>query len=386
MNRTAGVSWLWRSAWGIRDVGAGDLLLAAGLSVFMLGVIGGWLSTSGVRQGGAFASVAALTMTLPVVIERRNPFVAAVVVAAATAFNELVVGHLIRCGPGLPAVLVIGFFVGTRCTGRQFWLGAACCMAGVVLQAVYDPRLGPSFLLAGVPAMIGFCGAGRLAQSRSTMAVALRARNAELRDQRDQTARLAAAAERARVAGDLDGFLRGQIGQMTAAAVAGRDLLETDPVAAQQVFADVESQGRATLAQMREVAGTLSQQPPTEPQPTLAQLAGLLERTTTADARLQVEGSSRVLPAGLELSGYRIVEQLLAVLGDTPDARINVRVRFRPDALELHVTGPVGAHGDQSAAIAAARERAALHDGTLRLESSPGGLAAFVRLPLPAQA
>jgi signal transduction histidine kinase len=386
MKRMGGVSWLWRPAWGIRDVGAGDLLLAAGLSVFMLGLIGGWLSSSGVRQGGVFASVAALTMTLPVVIERRNPLVAAAVVAAATAFNELVVGHLIRCGPGLPAVLVIGFFVGTRCTGRQFWLGAGCCMAGVVLQAVYDPQLGPSFLLAGVPAMIGFCGAGRLAQSRSKMAVALRARNAELRDQRDQTARLAAAAERTRVAGDLDGFLRGQIGQMTAAAAVGRDLLETDPVAAQQAFADVESQGRATLAQMREVAGTLSQQPTTEPQPTLAQLASLLERTTTADARLHVEGSSRALPAGLELSGYRIVEQLLAVLGDTPDARINVRVRFRPDALELHVTGPVGAHSDQSAAIAAARERAALHDGTLRLEASPGALAAFVRLPLPAQA
>lgn len=386
MNRTSGVSWLWRPVWGIRDVGVGDLLLAAGLSIFMLGLIGGWLSSSGVRQGGAFAAVAGLTMTLPVVIERRNPLIAAGVVAVATAFNELVVGHLIRCGPGLPAVLVIGFFVGTRCTGRQFWLGAACCMAGLVLQSVYDPQLGPGFMLAGVPAMIAFCGAGRLAQSRSKLAVALRARNAELRDQRDQTARLAAAAERARVAGDLDGFLRGQIGQMTAAAAAGRDLLDSDPVAAQQAFADVETQGRTTLAQMREVTGTLSHQPPTEPQPTLAQLASLLERATTADARLQVEGSSRVLPAGLELSGYRIVEQLLAVLGDTPDARINVRVRFRPDALELDVTGPVGPHGDQSAAIAAARERAALHDGTLRLESSPGGLAAFVRLPLPAQA
>jgi signal transduction histidine kinase len=386
MNRTGAVSWLWRPAWGIRDVGAGDLLLAGGLSVFMLGVIGEWLRTSGPPQGGVFASVAALTMTLPVVFERRNPLGAAIVVAVATAFNELVVGHLIRCGPALPAVLVIGFFIGTRYAGWKFWLGAACCMAGIALQAAYDPRLGPSFLLAGVPAMIGFCGAGRLARSRSKMAVALRARNAELRDQRDQTARLAAAAERARVAGDLDGFLRGQIGQMTAAAVAGKDLLSTDPVAAQQVLAGVESQGRATLAQMREVAGTLTEQPPTEPQPTLAQLASLLERTTTADARLQVEGSPRVLPPGLELSGYRIVEQLLAVLGDTPDARVEVRVRFRPDALELHVTGPVGPHGDQSAAVAAARERAALHDGTLRLDANPAGIAAFVRLPLPAQA
>ncbi|MGB6456304.1 MAG: hypothetical protein WBH47_17675 [Streptosporangiaceae bacterium] len=385
MNRTGAVTWLWRPAWGIRDVGAGDLLLAAGLSVFMLGLIGGWLRTSGGPQGGLLAAVAALTMTLPVVIERRSPLIAAVVVVLATAFNELVVGHLIRCGPALPAVLVIGYFVGTRCAGRQFWLGALCCLAGIALQSVYDPQLGPSFIVVGVLATIGFCGAGRLARSRSRLAAALRTRNAELRDQRDQTARLAAAAERTRVAGDLDGFLRDQIGQMNATVAAGRDLLSNDPVAAQQAFADVESQGRATLAQMREVAGTLTEQPPTQPQPTLAQLASLLERTTTADARLRVVGSPRVLPAGLELSGYRIVEQLLTALGDTPDARIDVRVCFRPDALELHVTGPVGAHGERSGAVAAARERAALHDGTLRLEASPGGLAAFVRLPLPAQ-
>jgi signal transduction histidine kinase len=386
MNRTGAVNWLWRPAWGIRDVGAGDLLLGAGLSVFMLGLIGGWLRTSGGPQGGLFASVAALTMTLPVIIERRSPLTAAVVVALATAFNELVVGHLIRCGPALPAVLVIGYFVGTRCTGRQFWLAALCCLTGIALQSVYDPQLGPSFMVIGVLAMIGFCGAGRLARSRSRLAAALRTRNAELRDQRDQTARLAAAAERTRVAGDLDGFLQDQIGQMNATVAAGRELLSSDPVAAQQAFADVESQGRATLAQMREVAGILTEQAPTQPQPTLAQLASLLERTTTADARLHVAGSPRVLPAGLELSGYRIVEQLLAALGDTPDARIDVRVSFRPDALELHVTGPVGAHGEQSGAVAAARERAALHDGTLRLEARPGGLAAFVRLPLPAQA
>lgn len=386
MNRTGAVSWLWRPVWGVRDVGIGDLLLAGGLSVFMLGVIGQWLRTSGPPQGGLFASVAALTMTLPVVIERRNPLAAAAIVAVATAFNEFVVGHLIRCGPGLPAVLIIGYFVGTRSTGRRFWLGAACCMAGVVLQSVYDPRLGPGFMLAGIPAMIAFCAAGRLARSRSRAAEALRVRNAELRSQRDQTARLAAAAERARVAGDLDAVLRDRIGQMGATVAAGRDLLGSDPVAATQAFADVESQGRATLAQMREVAGVLTDQAPTEPQPTLAQLASLLERTTTADARLHVEGSPRVLPAGLELSGYRIVEQLLAVLGDTPDARIDVRVRFAPGALELHVTGPVGAHGDHSGAVAAARERAALHNGTLRLETSPSGLAALVRLPLPALA
>ena len=50
--------------------------------------------------------------------------------------------------------------------------------------------------------------------------------------------------------------------------------------------------------------------------------------------------AARALPAGLELSAYRIVEHLLAAVQDAPEARIDVRVRFGPDVLELDVTGP----------------------------------------------
>ena len=45
-----------------------------------------------------------------------------------------------------------------------------------------------------------------------------------------------------------------------------------------------------------------------------------------------------MLPAGVELSAYRIVEQLLDALEDAPD--VEVRVRFGDDALELAVSGP----------------------------------------------
>ena len=59
-----------------------------------------------------------------------------------------------------------------------------------------------------------------------------------------------------------------------------------------------------------------------------------------ADARLTVDGNPRTLPAGLELSGYRIVEHLLQALADAPGAAVDVRLHFGPDALELHVSGP----------------------------------------------
>ena len=212
----------------------------------------------------------------------------------------------------------------------------------------------------------------------------LRERNAELREQREQTAQLAVAADRARVAGDLDEFLRDRITAMAAAAEAGRELVTEDPAAAQGAFAEVENSGRATLAQMREVVGTLRQERLTAPQPVLAQLGSLLESATSADARLRVEGSPRVLPAGLELSAYRIVEHLLAALRDEPGARIDVLIRFGPDALELDVAGPVGRNADPAAAFAVVRERVALLGGTLRIDTSPVRWAALVRLPLTA--
>ena len=63
----------------------------------------------------------------------------------------------------------------------------------------------------------------------------------------------------------------------------------------------------------------------------------------------------------MELSAYRIVEQLLDALEDAPD--VEVRVRFGDDALELAVSGP--ARRAPKAAIERARERVQLHHGTL---------------------
>ena len=212
----------------------------------------------------------------------------------------------------------------------------------------------------------------------------LRERNAELREQREQTAQLAVAADRARVAADLDGFLRDRITAMAAAAAAGRELITDGSgrrrrppsrrwrTAGGRRFADARG-GRhpAAGAADRPAAGA---RPARQP-------AG--ERHH-ADARLQVEGSPRLLPAGLELSAYRIVEHLLAALQDEPAARIDVLVRFCPDALELDVAGPVGQHADPMAAFAVARERVALLGGTLRIDPLPGRWAALVRLPLTA--
>jgi signal transduction histidine kinase len=387
------VSWLWRPVWrqpatgqcetGQREIGWGDVALAALLSLWAIGIVSRVFQTQ--PHSGVAASIAVLAMTIPVAWERRAPLGAAVAVAVGAALNELLIGPMIRCGPGLPAVFVIAYFAATRLDWRRLLVATAFCLAAVSLQSYYDPALGGvGFLIAAVPVVLGSCLAGRLARSRTLAAAALRERNAELREQREQTARMAVAADRARVATDLDEFLRDRIAAMAAAAAAGRKLITSDPVAAADALATVENSGRATLAQMREVVGALRQERLTAPPPVLAQLGSLLESATTADARLRVEGSPVALPAGLELSAYRIVEHLLAALQDAPEARIDVCVRFGQDALELDVIGPIGRHADPVAAFAVARERVALLGGSLRIDTHPGRWAALVRLPLTA--
>ena len=339
MNRIRLGSWLGRPAWGLREVGRGDIVLAGALSLFMVGIISGKL-TAQHPPGGVVAALGALAMTLPVAWERRAPATAAAAVAIGATVNELLIGPMVRCGAALPAVFAIAFFVGTRCSGRRLAVGIAFCLGAVTTQAFFDPQLGPAFLVAGsvLP------GPGQSL--------------------------------------DLDSFLRDRIIAIAAAAAAGREKVFSDPAAADGAFAAVETSGRATLSQMREVVGTLRQESLTEPQPVLAQLGNLLERATSADARLQVEGSPRALPDGVELSGYRIVEHLLMALEDAPEARIDVRVRFAPDALELQVTGPAARDGDPATALALVRERAALLGGTLRVENQAGRCDVLVQLPL----
>jgi hypothetical protein len=76
------------------------------------------------------------------------------------------------------------------------------------------------------------------------------------------------------------------------------------------------------------------------------------------------------------------VEHLLLALEDAPEATVDVRLRFTPEALELHVSGPPAPHADLRAVLAAARERAGLHGGTVDSRLAGGVCYATARLPL----
>ncbi len=383
MNRPLPVRWLNGPLFGVRDLGLGDIALAGLLSFFGIWLVTG--NNSRHLDGGWTAALAVLVMTVPVVFARREPLLAAGTLAAGAGLNWLVIGHLIRCGATLPAVFFVSFTIGSRCERRQVVFGEALLAVAILCQGASDPQLGgPSVAVFMVPLALVFMGAGRLLRARNATVDALQVRTAELRVQREQNAKLAVEADRARIGGDLDTFLHDQVGEIATTAAAGRATLESDPDQAQEAFASIQMTGRETLTHMREVVATLRDQAPTEPQPVLAQLDRLLSQANLSDARLEVRGDRRMLPPGLDLSSYRIVEHLLLTLEREPTARITVEVAFGPDSLELKVVGPRARQGDARTALAAATERAELHGGTVRSISSAGRRETIVLLPLAA--
>jgi uncharacterized protein (DUF2267 family) len=370
-----------RMQWTVGGLGVLDIVVAALLSGYVIAVGIGAVATRAPHIGAAAAS-GVLAITAPVAWRRPYPLLVAGILAVAAVLNGLVFGSLVRCGVALPAIFLVAFAVGARCDRNRSAVGLLICIGAAVAEGLYDPQIDAQGLTFVLPLLAAFFAAGRLVRARSEVAKALRARSAELRQQRARTAQLAVMADRAQISAHLEQTLHAQIGGIATAAATGLAALDNDHAVARQVMASIERDGRDALDHMRAILGTLQDRSPSDPQPTLARLPELLAGATTAAARLSVDGSPRTLPAGLELSGYRIVEHLLQALEDTPEAAVHVRLRFCPDALELHVSGPRSLGADLRAVLAAAAERASLHSGTVQHQLIGRSCYAVARLPL----
>ena len=355
-----------------------DIIIAIAFSVLAVVLMVVNLGEEDV-DANVLAVPAFVAVTVPLAWRRRAPVAALAATLAAVLAHVALFGDMIRCGVAFTTVLVLAFAAAALLELGPALLGLVVGWAIIVVVAATDVVIGiadaPQFaVLAAV-----IWGIGRVVRSRSTMAQALRAQTHELREARDERARLEIAGDRARLSAELDELLRRRLAEL--ARLAASAPADSDPASARATLADIEREGRRTLQEMRALVGVLREDPadaPTAPQPTLTHMDALLLRAKGEAARLQVEGSPRVLPAGVELSAYRIVEHLLAALEEA--AGVDVCVRFADDALELTVRGRP--RRGAAAAIERARERARLHRGTLESTVRDGRAEAVALLPI----
>jgi signal transduction histidine kinase len=320
-----------------------------------------------------------LLAVVPVLWRRRAPLLAATGTLIGTAIHVAAYGTITRCGLLLPLFFVEGFAVAAWLDRRDAQLGLAIVLGSSVVCLSADASAGWSGLTIAVPVTLAVWFIGRVVRSRSAMVVHLRERNAELRVQRETNARLEVDSDRVRLSGELDELLRTRLSELTQLADAG----VRDDEDAGRAFARIESESRSTLEQMRSVVGLLrdGDAASTEPQPTLAHLDALLLHEKGTEARLSVAGEPRLLPAGLELSAYRVVEHLLGATGDA--SGVQVHVDFGADALQVTVSGPArGSRRRTEAALDRARERLALHHGSLEAEIAGGHTRATAAFPV----
>jgi len=232
-------------------------------------------------------------------------------------------------------------------------------------------------------------------QQRAKHAAELEERAASLERERERMARAAIAAERRRIARELHDVIAHSVTLMTVQAGAARVLLDEDPRRALEPVSSVEETGRLALAELRRLLGILQPEPgegevSLVPQPGLARIGDLLTgaRRAGLPVELVIAGEQRVLPPGIDLTAYRIVQEALTNAhkhgGPT---RAHVFLRYGIEALELEVTtdGGIAPNGGDGSGhgLVGMRERVALYDGTF--EAGPraqGGYAVRALLPV----
>ena len=217
----------------------------------------------------------------------------------------------------------------------------------------------------------------------------LRARERQLERERTLRADQAVAAERVRIARELHDAVAHSVSLMVVQAQALGALEGAARDAAGGAIAVI---GRDALTEMHHMLDVLrpgDEAPEFAPAPGVRDVAGLVERARGAgiDVALAVEGEPRALPAGLDLSAYRIVQEALTnVIKHARALRTEVLVSYRADALELSVVDDGAGAGDDGApghGLVGMRERVALFGGTLETGERTDGHGYAVRAVLP---
>jgi signal transduction histidine kinase len=338
------------------------------------------------------AHAALLGLAGAIAIRRRAPVLAAAVaLAVLTLLERLHTGvdeNLV--GPFF-AALLISYSVGAHAGGRRFTVGVGVLAAGSAIAIRFDRPPGgvEDFLFVGTIIIAGPVLLGRLVRSRVQLNHALRAKAVAAESERAARAAGAVMDERERIAGELHQVVSRALASMVGHATTAEQLARSRPDGAEAAFAAVEESGRGALGEIRRLLGVLRHEDEDlalAPQPSLAHVADLVARVRASGlpVELDVEGERSPLPAGADLTAYRVVQEALGGALQAPGARrAAVRLRYAEGELALEVTD-VGEHpADHERPLLGMRERVALYGGVLvAAPVAASGYAVRARLPL----
>jgi len=293
-------------------------------------------------------------------------------------------------------ILILAYNAGAHTRGRRALAGAAVLAlfvaSGFWVVVQGRQKMGDNQLPFAVVMTVAWL-IGKGMQRYRDLAASLRAQTLQLERERDERARLAVALERARIARELHDVIAHSVSVMVVQAAAERKVLGHERQQTREVLEMIERAGRQALVELRRLLGVLRKTDDPlqlEPQPGLGELDALLEQARQAGLPVdfRVEGTRVPLPAGVELSVYRIVQEALTnTLKHSGRAPTRVRLSYFPESLEVEVIsdsqGPPTAGSNGGHGLLGMRERVAMLGGSLKAgPRENGGFNVSASLPL----
>jgi signal transduction histidine kinase len=203
--------------------------------------------------------------------------------------------------------------------------------------------------------------------------------------ERDDRERLAIASERARIARELHTLVADGVVAMIVSATAARTAIRDDEKSALTAIGTIEETGRRALARMRDILGVLRaphSSPPVLPSPGLGQLHALVQelRDSGRNVNLSVEGDPGPVPAGVDLTAYRIIEAALAEVDPRQSRGLTIGLHFKDESIDVEMTG-IGLSLSPQLRLAVLERAALCHGAVLPTSAGNGTPGLHVHLP-----
>ena len=337
-------------------------------------------------------------LVAPIFARRRFPFggpAAYWVLAAAITFYD---GLLIPFVGSLGVIgLATAFMLGNLRNGLKAGIGLAVVTVGIVVVVYNIPgtTTTSNFVFITLRFVVAWL-AGYALRERAEQAEAAEERAIRAEREREAAARVAVAEERARIARELHDIVAHAVSVMVLQVGAVRHKLPDALAEDRDALSSVEQAGRTALAEMRRLLAAMRRDEDDVdlvPQPGLDALGSLLDEIGRAGlpVRLHVDGEPFPLPAAIDLSAYRIVQEgLTNALKHARASHADVTVCYGSDSLRTEVrddgvgaTASDGLGTSHGHGLVGIRERVKIYGGEMTAGTAHGGgFVLSTRLPL----
>ncbi|MGA5472938.1 sensor histidine kinase [Streptomyces arboris] len=367
---------------------------------------GGWRTVArDVTAPESLVLLMSLCFSLPLLLRRRHPMAVLLLMAPVSLVNVWT-GAVVQAAL---LQLIPAFQIALRLPLRRLGAAGLVLCAPAAAGAARIPGIWDQQLVSYLWGFVFVALLGIAVRTRRAYTEALVERAHRLEHERDQQARLAAAAERTRIAREMHDIIGHNLSVITGLADGGAYAAAKNPERAAQALEAIGTTSRQALSELRRLLGVLHDDHPDAdraPQPTLDDLAPLIERVRRAGLPVHREthgepGRPTPLTPGRQLTVYRVVQESLTntLKHASPPTEAplsaTVTLTYTPTHLEAHITDTGTGTGTGTDAqdtpaptpaqgIMGMRERAALYNGTLEAGPLPahGGWHIRLRLPL----